>query len=187
MKKVLFSVLMFSAMFMIASCGSKSTSGEAAAEAEDENVAEVEFTDPAIQSSNDFGGSTWFDLSDYLTAESVTPPSMVPGKKNSSINHKQISTNVVLKLAKKIDTSLFTDDDPWAYAKVEFCDKNGTCLIKSDWESCNQVFGFEAGKTIGLNFLTEEKHEREYKELLPQIKKVRILVKASVGDKATEE
>ena len=47
MKKVLFSVLMISAMFVLASCGSKSNSNEAAAEATtEEEEAKVEAADP---------------------------------------------------------------------------------------------------------------------------------------------
>lgn len=184
MKKLLFSVLMISAVFMLASCGSKSNSGEVA-EAEEETM--VEFTDPAIQNwDGAWGASPWFDITEYVTAESVTPPTLIPDQKNSVIGYKQISTNVVIKISKKIDTSLFSYKSPFIKTKVQFCDKNGTCLIESFEKKNEQVFSYDAGKTIAETFLTEGKHEREYTDLLPQIKKVRILIGSAVGDKIEE-
>ena len=90
----IFSVLMISAMFVLASCGSKSNSNEAAADAtEEESVAKVEFADPAIVFDEGI------DITSYFAAESVSQPTIYTNS-NGDYNY---SINVKLKLLKKLD------------------------------------------------------------------------------------
>jgi len=173
MKKVLFSVLMISAMFMMSSCGSKSN---AAAETEEESVVKVEFTDPAISFDTE-DSSVNFDLTDYMSAESCTPPACVGD--NSMM--PEIATTVTLKITKKINAELY-----WAYACVDFCDANGTCLIKSEHNSFAEATlpKMEVGKTMQITLKTEPGLQND--EIIKKIAKIRVNLGAHGYVKETE-
>ena len=174
MKKVFFSVLMISAMFLVASCGSKSN--EAAAETEDESVAKVEFTDPALSFDTE-NSSVNFDLTDYMSAENCTPPACVG---DNSIM-PEIATTVTLKITKKINAEFY-----WAYASVDFCDANGTCLIKSEHNSFAEAAlpKMDVGKTMQITLKTESGLNND--QIIKKIAKIRVNLGARGYVKETE-
>lgn len=162
MKKIYFSLLMISAMFMVTSCGSKSNSSEAATD--EESVAKVEFTDPALSFDTE-DSSVNFDLTDYLSAESFTPPTCVGD--NPVV--PEIATTVTLKVIKKINAKFY-----WAYAAVDFCDVNGTCLIKSEHNSLAEEVlpKMAVGKTMQITLKTESGIENN--DILKKVAKIRV-------------
>ncbi len=164
---------MISAMFMMASCGSKSN---AAAETEEESVVKVEFTDPAISFDTE-DSSVNFDLTDYMSAESCTPPACVGD--NSMM--PEIATTVTLKITKKINAEFY-----WAYARVDFCDANGTCLIKSEHNSfaVATLPKMEVGKTMQITLKTEPGLDND--EIIKKIAKIRVNLGARGNVKETE-
>lgn len=132
MKKVLFSVLMISALFVFASCGSKSSSGEVAEEAtEEESVAKVEFADPAIVYQDGI------DLTSYFSPVSVSQPTLFEDKTTGNYYHL-LSINVKLKVNKKPNlkgTEKLAEEYPDIWGpkvifSVKFCDQSGSMIAK---------------------------------------------------------
>ncbi len=169
MKKVFFSVLMISAMFVLASCGSKSNSGEAAAEAtEEESVAKVEFTDPAITFQDGI------DLTSYFSPESVTQPIRIEDN-----GHNRISFNVKMKLIKKFEN--FKGDYPEIRFVAQLCDENESPLAEAytDDSKLAKFEKAEVGKVFSFNFHTDNYYgdnmfESEMDEVIKKIRKVTI-------------
>lgn len=181
MKKVLFRVLMFSAMFMIASCGSKSNSGEAATEAEDE-VAKVEFADPAIVFDNGI------DLTNYFSAESLSQPTIYKDTKTLSWH---LSVNVKLKLIKDLDMEAEGAASVVIFV-AKFCNKNGTMIAsarKDKVEMIDHITELKEGAVISLDFLSKEEEvlESEMKELLKKVEKIEISISTYNYKSKTEE
>lgn len=173
MKKTMFSLLMLAAMFMVASCGSKSNSGEAT-EATQEQVKEVTFTDPAI--TYDEG----LDLTSYFLAESFTKPGL---KKRNDIygqGYWYISTSIKLKVLKKLNVKRKSDFSGVTY-KIKFCDENGSPIASGNEKSeyatlCN----WSEGTVVSIDVMSHERetemHEDEMKELLSKIAKIEISI-----------
>lgn len=116
MKKSMYSLLMLAVMFMVASCGSKSNSGEATAETEDK---EVTFTDPAIT----FGDG--LDLTSYFSAESLTKPGVMQDNNGAY----RLSTNVKLKVLKKLNLKVTGGlSDASIVFIIKYCDENGSTI-----------------------------------------------------------
>ena len=164
MKKIYFSLLMISAMFMVASCGNKSNSSEAT----QEEVNEVTFTDPAITYLNGI------DLTSYFSAESLTLPCL---KENGAYHH--LSTNVKLKLLKK-PTNIVTEGFAASIVfHVKFCDENGSTLEKGIvtrlWKDFNNI---SEGSIITLD-ATSERGEAlgyEMKNVLNKVAKIEVSI-----------
>lgn len=156
----MFSLLMLAAMFMVASCGSKSNSGDVTEEQADE----VTFTDPALSFDTE-DSSVNFDLTDYFSAESFTPPTCT----GDNVVMPEIATTVTLKVTKKINAHFY-----WAYAAVDFCDANGTCLIKSEHNSLAEetLPKMAVGKTMQITLKTEPKINND--EVIKKIAKIRV-------------
>lgn len=155
MKKVFFSVLMISAMFVLASCGSKSNSGEAAAEATEEEVAKVEFADPAIV----YGEGV--DLTSYFSPVSVSQPTIYEDKSSGNYRYR-FSVNVKLKVEKKIN--LVSNDErakewpslysPTCRFTINFCDQNGSKIASGSIDKAPD--SLPEGSTISLDILSKE-------------------------------
>lgn len=166
MKKVLFNVLMISAMVVLASCGSKSNSGEATAE---ESAAKVEFTDPAIV----FDGG--IDLSSYFSAERVTQPTIY---KSSTYNY--LSTTVKLKLTKVLNI----EKDPNHVSgevifNINFCDKNGS-KIASGYTfkrvDDDHLAEMKEGTILSLDITSDEHDvfESNMQEMLKKVERIEV-------------
>lgn len=179
MKKVLFSVLMISAMFMIASCGSKSNSGEAAAE---EEVAKVEFADPAIV----FEGG--IDVTSNFSAESVSQPTIY---KKSNIEEYHLSTNVKLKLAKKLDITA-KDQTSAIRFDVRFLDNGGSTIASGyevKFEIVDKLAELQEGTILSLDIKSKENEmfDSRMKELLNKVEKIEVGITTINYELKTEE
>lgn len=162
MKKTMFSLLMLAAMLMVASCGSKSNSGEAT----EEQANEVTFTDPAIEFERGI------DLTNYISAESVIPPVRVIDD-----GHQKISFVVKIKLIKPIDKDNLEVIN--FYAKL--CDENGSPLAEAyswnDQITINQIRNAEVGKVFSVTLTTSTDYgdnmwENEMDEVIKKIRKI---------------
>ena len=150
MKKIYFGLLMISAMFMVASCGSKSNSGEAPAEEK-----EVTFTDPALSYSEGL------DLTSYFSAESLTQPGIFKDEERY-----RLTTTIKLKLQKELNlerTSEYFNGD--FIFKIIFCDKNGSKI--TDTYNIDRDFSKMNVGTI----ITLEGKSREYSALESEMQK----------------
>ena len=164
MKKTMFSLLMLAAMFMIASCGSKSNSGEAT-EATQEQVKEVTFTDPAITYNEGL------DLTSYFSAESLTQPGLIKNPKTGMFG---LSTNVKLKVLKK-----FNLEGKYGILdfEVKYCDENGSTIDKYVVRKYFKDFNnWSEGTVITLNAKSEgeEVFEDDAKKTLDKVKKIEV-------------
>ena len=167
MKKTMVSLLMLAAMFMVASCGSKSNSGEAT-EATQEQVKEVTFTDPA------FVYSEGLDLTSYFSAENLTKPGL--WKDSDGFYH--LSTNVKLKLLKKLNVVRDREDlIGEIYFKIKFCDENGS-TIESGTQSkyIEDIVNMSEGTVIAVDVKSKGKSitENNGKELLEKVAKIEL-------------
>ena len=170
MKKVLFSVLMISAMFMIASCGSKSNSNEATAEAtEEESVAKVEFTDPAIVFDEGI------DITSYFSAVSVSQPTIYENNEG----YYKYSVNVKLKLLKKLD--ILEAENGFAHITfiVKFCDKGGSMIASGydkKYEDRAKLTEMKEGTVLSLDILSNEKEgiQSEIEQKIKTIEKIEV-------------
>ena len=184
MKKVLFSVLMFSALFMIASCGSKSNSGEAAAEAE---VAKVEFADPAIV----YGEGV--DLTSYFSPVSVSQPAIYEDKSTGNYYHR-LSVNVKIKVNKKPNlkgTHGLADKYPEIHGpkvgfSVKFCDEGGSTIAEgNDWKNSKDI---SEGSTISLDIKSNDKDilKEDAESKLAKVKKIEVSISTSNAELAND-
>lgn len=154
MKKVFFSVLMISAMFVLASCGSKSNSNEATAEAAEEEVAKVEFADPAIVYEDGV------DLTSYFSPVSVSQPTLFEDKTTGNYYHL-LSINVKLKVNKKPNlkgTHRMAEDFPDTYGpkvifSVKFCDQSGSMIAEGYYRKNGKEIS--EGSTISLDIKSD--------------------------------
>ena len=149
-------MLMISAMFMFASCGSKS------------EVAKVEFTDPAISYN---GG---IDLSSYFSAESITPP----GLYDNGRFHK-IASTLKLKLIKKLDIEY--GDYGYIDFVVNFCDNNGSKIVSSYNTYSRSGIDFNemsVGTVFSLDLISNEREviEQDMQKKLDKIKKIEVKI-----------
>ena len=155
---------MLAAMFMVASCGSKSNSGEAT----EEQAGEVTFTDPAIEY---VGG---IDFTNFISAESVTQPTRI--KKDG---HQLISFVVKFKLIKPIE------NEDWGslFFKARLCDENESPLAEAQQAQGvrkDQIRNAEVGKVFSVTFVTlndygDNMWEDEMNEVIKKIRKITIL------------
>lgn len=164
MKKTMFSLLMLAAMFMVASCGSKSNSGEATEATQEE----VTFTDPALVYS---GG---LDLTSYFSAENLTKP----GLWKDSDGYYHLSTNVKLKLLKKLNVVREREYGliPKIYFKIKFCDENGSTIESgSQYKDLEDIVNMSEGTVIAVDVKSDgEFGEYEGKELLEKVAKIEV-------------
>ena len=167
----MFSLLMISAMFMVASCGSKSNSGEAepTAQVQDE-VKKVEFTDPAIEFNKGL------DLTSYFSAESVTQPTRI-----EEYGHQKISFTVKLKLIKPIENV----EKNHVFFTAKLCDENESPLAQTEWnrEDLSKFTNAEVGKVFSFSFMTSNSYgdnmfEKDMNEVIGKIRKITILQSA---------
>lgn len=170
MKKTMFSLLMLAAMFMIASCGSKSNSGEAT-EATQEQVKEVTFTDPAITYNEGL------DLTSYFSAESLTKP----GIWQSNDGDYYLSTNVKLKVVKKLNVVKGERDYGGSSITfvIKFCDENGSTIDKgSETYYFDKIENLSEGTVITLDIRSRghEGWEDRMKEKLDKVAKIEISI-----------
>lgn len=170
MKKIYFSLLMISAMFMAASCGNKSNSGEAPAE-EKAEVKEVTFTDPAISYLSGI------DLTSYFSAESLTQPGIWEDT-NSSMYH--LTTSVKLKLQKKINIEQDSSLSGFIYFYVKFCDKNGSKIAESEsiYRDPDEISKMNEGTIITLEGTSSENEpfEEQMQKKLDKVEKIEVSI-----------
>jgi len=139
----------------------------------------IEFTDPAITNEKPSN----YDISGDLSAESITPPALIPGAEYASIGKKQIAVTVNLKVEKRIEGEFW-----WAKVEVELCDENGTCLAKTQDTSAMGLIGAEPGKIVAISLKTKEEDGSVYEDLIKRIKKARVIVRACIdSDPSTSE
>jgi hypothetical protein len=187
MKKVFLSMLMISAMFMIASCGGNSNSNETSSEekTEEESVEEVEFSDPAIV----FG--TGVDLTSYFSPVKVGQPTIYYDKSKDY----RLSINVKLKVTKKPNLkSTFKMPagyeeheemlksagfkEPTIHFVAKFCDKGGSSIDESNYyDYTYKPEDLSEGSTISLDFLGhKEGWESDANDKLSKVKYIEISV-----------
>ena len=138
----------------------------------------IEFTDPAITNGN---SSSNYDISGDLSAESITPPALIPGAEYASIGKKQIAVTVNLKVENKVEGEFC-----WVSVEVELCDENGTCLVEtqSNYDTAEGLIGAEPGKIVAISLKTEEEDGSVYEDLIKRIKKARVLVGARIEEES---
>lgn len=163
MKKIYFSLLMISAMFMVASCGSKSNQ-----EQEEVKEKEVTFTDPAIIYGNGV------DLTSYFSAESVT----TPGIWRNNDGQCYLSTNVKLKVLKKFNV----DEINWdvIHIDINFCDENGSTIADAatKFYQKSDIENWSGGTVITLD-VKSRRHdgfESTMKETLDKVAKIEVKI-----------
>lgn len=168
-------MLILSAMFVLAACGSKSSSSsqEASNEAEEAETANVEFADPAIVSGDGV------DLTSYFTAESLSQPSIY--EDNSGDFHYSI--NIKLKLAKKLNLKQRKDDawSPEIDFRVNFCDKSGTKIASGviyKFEDRDNLSEMEVGRIVNLDIISDEKDgfPQSFEENIKKIEKIEVVI-----------
>ena len=169
MKKVLFNVLMISAMVVLASCGSKSNSNEASEATEEESVAKVEFADPAIVFEEGI------DISSYFAAESVSQPTIY----TNSSGYYNYSINVKLKLLKKLDILEVEDDYARLEFIVKFCDKSGSMIAsgyETKYEKRAKVTEMKEGTILSLDIISNQSviMESEIEQKIKTIEKIEV-------------
>lgn len=162
MKKTIFSLLMLAAMFMVASCGSKSNSGEAT---------EVTFTDPAIV----YGEG--LDLTSYFSAESLTQPAI-----KKSDDYYYITTTIKLKVLKNFGLVRENDLSKVQFY-VRFCDKNGSLIASGTSyirikHNETGVTNFSEGTVNTLVIFSNENDlfESNMKEILDKVEKIEVSI-----------
>ena len=184
MKKVLFSVLMFSAMFMIASCGSKTNSGEAT----EEEGAKVEFADPAIV----YGEGV--DLTSYFSPVSVSQPTIYEDKSSGNYYHR-LSVNVKLKVNKKPNlkgTHSMAEAYPTVWGPkvgfiVKFCDEGGSTIAEgNDWK---QPEAISEGSTFSLDIKSDDKDilKEDAESKLAKVKKIEVCISTANAELVNDE
>lgn len=168
MKKTMFSLLMLAAMFMIASCGSNSNSGEAAEEKE------VTFTDPAISYKSGF------DLTSYFSAESLTKPTV---REIDLLYY--LTTNVKLKLLKKLDNNC----EGVVFFNVKFCDDNGSTIDEGvEIRNIRELENLSEGSIITLDVTSKDSDlEIIQKEKLDKVAKIEVSIEANLEFYETSE
>ena len=172
MKKVLFNVLMISAMVVLASCGSKSNSNEASEATEEESVAKVEFADPAIVFEEGI------DISSYFAAESVSQPTIY----TNSSGYYNYSINVKLKLLKKLD--ILEAENGFAHLEfiVKFCDNGGSKIAsgyETKYEDRAKLTEMKEGTVLSMDILSGEEviSESEIEQKIKTIEKIEVGIK----------
>ena len=159
-------MLMISAMFMIVSCGGNSNSNEA-----EESDVTVAFTDPAIVYDEGI------DLTSCFSAESCTPPALY---KDVNGNYR-MSSNIKLKLVKKLD---FIEPDG-GYANVEFgvkfCDKGGSLIDsghETKYEDRAHLKNLKEGTVISLDIIGshDEILESLMEDLIKRVEKIEVSI-----------
>lgn len=164
MKKIYFSLLMISAMFMVASCGSKSNQ-----EQEEVKEKEVTFTDPAITYVDGI------DVTSYFSAESVTKPGI--WRDHSGQCH--LSTNVKLKVLKKLNVVNEKEGYSNISFYIKFCDENGSTIEKGA-RSFSNFENWSEGTVITLDVKSDghDGFESTMKERLDKVAKIEVSIKS---------
>lgn len=180
-------MLMISAMFMIASCGGNSNSNETSSEekTEEESVEEVEFSDPAIVFEEGI------DLTSYFSAESVSQPTIY---KESNQQEYRLSTNVKLKLIKKLDLVATSEQlSAVVYFEFKFLDKGGSSIAKSyhysKYLNSDHLNEMQVGTIMNFDVKSTENEmfESQMQELLNKVEKIEVCISTAYIGFKTEE
>ena len=162
-------MLMISAMFMIASCGS-------------------EIADPAIV----YGEGV--DLTSYFSPVSVSQPTIYEDKHSGNYYHR-LSVNVKLKVNKKpnIKASDPEKEKHWPnlYGPkvgfiVKFCDEGGSTIAEgSDWKRPEDI---SEGSTFSLDIKSDDKDilKEDAESKLAKVKKIEVCISTANAELANE-
>ena len=163
MKKVLF-LTMMAITAVLVSCGSgdKKNEGSKGSEAN-----EVTTTDPALNCEG-------LDLSEYISVESVSKPTLVPDEDWPSYK-SQVSITVKLKLIKKLEARRTDKYGTVRVDCIDLCDENETLIEKAEaYDKLESLIGVEPGKIVTINASTKGYDNQKKKKLLSRIKKARV-------------
>lgn len=191
-------MLMISAMFMIASCGSNSNSNEASSEEKtEESVEEVEFSNPAIVIGKGV------DLTSYFSPVSVSQPTIYTAQNTDN----RLSVNVKLKVTKKINLQssyknkfgadyaeaeefIKNSHQPTIIFDVKFCDKSGSKIEDSKYSYDHEykLEDLSEGTTISLDFLgaNTDLFESDAQSKLSKVKYIEVSISTKDAELANE-
>ena len=187
MKKVLFSVLMLSAMFMIASCGSKSNSGEATSEeanSEEAATPKCEPADPPFTYKEFVAPSHWEEnwenvpLDGCFEIQKVAVAKTTNENRDSEYSYK-IMVTVNLKMIKDYPNKV-----NYIVGNIQLLNKDGAVLADLGTERLEDALG--SLKVGGIGVISDYKlAEYDADGLVNDIKYIRI-TEFSAGHKIIE-
>ncbi len=171
MKKVLFSSLMLSALFVIASCGSKSNSGEATEAAAEETAtpqcepADPPFTYSKYEESDGFETYVDVPLKGCLEMQKVAVAKSTNENRKSEYSYKvnaTINVKLIKEFPEKVDKILGT---------IQFIDKDGSVLQKV-YTDLDELIGLEVGDVAVITDYKLAEYDAD--ELVANTKYIRI-------------
>ncbi len=181
MKKALFLTMMVVAAVLV-SCGSRDKKDEGS------EANEVTTTDPALNCAS--GG---LDLSDYISVESVSKPTVIKADNTWS----ELSVSAKLKVIKKLDlqpADFYGKPHPNAFlriASIDLCDENEATVVVANEPNgpynLESLIGAEPGKVVTVSMKTNTKgFSKEADENLKKIKKIRVNTESQLYEFATD-
>lgn len=177
MKKTMFSLLMISAMFMIASCGSKSNSGEATAAEGSETEAATPTYEPADPPFT-------FSKMEYLYGEKMEDVSLKGVFEISKIALAKVTGKIYYSaqlsgegdcLTYTIHLKMITDypqKPDRIDGNIQFLNKDDAMLYESSLETSSALFNAEKGDVVILSAKTSR--ELDVDNIINNTKYVRI-------------